>query len=818
MKPPQERLGTTFAMNTPAGRLRSVAAGVLCLLGIWVYATVVGHSYPLHEWLFWRLAVLWLYGALFVSATLTFGHALLTRLVGAENNPGDDSESDSGGLPFAETLVMSVAIGVLAFCLAMIGAGALGIIGPVYAIVMPLVFLAIGVNRLPRLLRQAQTWWATRPTTTLGYATLRNLAVGGAIVCLFLLYIQSMTPTAINYDASWYHMPVAEDYARTGKIFPMYADYNRAFPQLPSMLHTWAFSVPGLIPQLRWMLALQGEFLMVIWTIVGVVAGAEWMLRRRVPGLWAVFFLFPSIFVYDQNIGGSADHIVGFWAIPMLLATARMLERFERRWAILLGIAAAGAILSKLQAVYMIFACGSVIAGRFAQLVYLRTRSSTTAPLPWRTLITSPLWVIGVAALLTSPHFIKNVLFYGNPLHPFLQRHFPVWPVHENTYLYFEHAWALETVLPKGSTFDKIVSAVRLYFTYSFTPHRALNHNWPMLGSLFTLLLPCALLMKRAGRIWFVALVAFLSFFVWGYTYPNDRYVHALLPLTYALAAALIVRVWELGLFARIGLVPLVAFQIVWGADTMFYSGHKRMGAAVDLFRSGYEHKRKDKDRFPWRARELQIRDALPKDAKVLGRNYKATVGIDREILSDVQAYQSYFYYAALTSVRDLWELYTQRGVTHLLYPPGKRNSGVLKADILFAELVYRYATKKKRFPGLELVDMPAEPPPPDDRGYRVLAMGLRAYKNGLYDIAQFDIFERLPQPKQHKVDPLERLDSVKATTSLPMLARVDAVVVGKSGRLDAETRRALERDFIAAERFDVHTICLRKDRDKRAD
>jgi len=815
MKPIFERLGSTFAADAPAGRrLRGAAAGVLCLLGIWLYAAVVGRSYPIHEWLFWRLAVIWLYGALFVGSTLTLGHAVLTRLVGSADKAADDD----GPLPLAETLVMSVAIGVLAFCLAMIGAGALGIIGPTFSMLMPLVFVAAGATRLPLLIRQARRWWDTRPPSTLGYTALRNLAFAFAVVCLFLLYIQSMTPTAINYDASWYHMPVAEDYARTGKIFPMYADYNRAFPQLPSMLHTWAFSVPGLIPQLRWMLALQSEFLLVLWTIVGVVAGAEWMLRRRVRGLWPVFFLFPSLFVYDQNIGGSADHLLGFWAIPMALATARMLERFERRWAILLGIAAAGAILSKLQAIYMIFACATVIAARFFQFVYLRVRSPATAPLPWRTLIASPLWVIGVAALLTSPHFIKNVLFYGNPLHPFAQRHFPVWPIHEHTYQYFEEGWALETILPKGSTADKVLNAIKLYFTYSFHPHRALNHNWPMLGSLFTLLLPTALLMKRAGRIWLFAVLAFFSFFLWGFTYPNDRYLHALLPLTYAMCAALIVRVWEFGLLARIGLVPLVAFQVVWGADTMFYSGHKRMDAAVDMFRSGYENKRKDKDRFPWRARELQIRDALPKDARVLGRNYKATVGIDRYILSDVQAFQSYFHYAALTSVRDLWEQYHERGVTHLLYPPGKRQSDIVKADVLFAELVYRYAKNKKRFPGLELVEMPEEPPPPDERGYRVLAVGLRAYKNGLYDVAQFTVYERLNKSQHHTVDPREPLASMKAGEVLPVVARVDAVVVGKGARLDGETKKALERDFVAAEKYGIHTIWLRKDRNKRAD
>ena len=157
------------------------------------------------------------------------------------------------------------------------------------------------------------------------------MAGGAAIV---FLYLEALDVSAINFDATWYHFPIAQDYARAGRIVAFPGENHRAFPHLTSMLHTWALLVPGL-PELtqHWMLSLASR-----------VRDRALAHRRRGTlwraGCWAgatcagcgpPSSCFPSLFVYDQSIGGSADHFLGFFAVPVVLAAARALERFDVR-------------------------------------------------------------------------------------------------------------------------------------------------------------------------------------------------------------------------------------------------------------------------------------------------------------------------------------------------------------------------------------------------------------------------------------------------------------------------------------------------------
>src|SRR6185295_2774536 len=159
------------------------------------------------------------------------------------------------------------------------------------------------------------------------------------VLCLGLLYLQAMTPDALDYDPRWYHLTVAQDYAREGKIVPFPADYPKCYPHLASLVYTWGFLVPGLNDPLRWMLALHNEFCLFLWTLVGVAAGVAWLVEKaRVRGAWVAFFLFPGIFLYDSHIGGGADHVVAFFAVPLFLAALRAASDLSPRRCALVGI------------------------------------------------------------------------------------------------------------------------------------------------------------------------------------------------------------------------------------------------------------------------------------------------------------------------------------------------------------------------------------------------------------------------------------------------------------------------------------------------
>jgi len=144
------------------------------------------------------------------------------------------------------------------------------------------------------------------------------------ILCVGVIYLGLLSPESVNYDATWYHLRIAQDYARWGRIRPFY-DYSAIVPQLASIVHTWGYLVPGLDGAPRWMMALHIEFALFLWTLVGVAAGIQRLIGDfTLPATWASFFLFPIIFVYDSNIGGAADHVSAFFAMPVVLATLRL--------------------------------------------------------------------------------------------------------------------------------------------------------------------------------------------------------------------------------------------------------------------------------------------------------------------------------------------------------------------------------------------------------------------------------------------------------------------------------------------------------------
>lgn len=776
--------------------VRASLATAVCVGGAALFLSVASEKYPVAEWLFWDLVKLLGLTAVFNTTCVAFGLLFLTRVLRITH------------LPRVETLLFSMALGVVVFCWGMYACGALGCIGTTSAIGLPVLGAgAVYLSRawLPRLLRPRPL-----PALTGWRLWLFRAAMAWGICNIGLMYLQVMTPGSINYDAAWYHLTIAQDVAREGRIVPFYADYNRTYPQLTSLVHAWGFAVPGLPTQLRWVLALHVEFSIVLWKIVGVVAATRWMLGvRSAAWSWPVFFLFPAIAIYDQNIGGSADHFLGFFAVPAFVATARALPQLRARSCALAGVMLGGALLTKYQAIYMVVACSSVFCVFWFGHA-LRALRSKPSP-SWRRLWVSAALLGGCALLVSAPHFVKNAVFYHNPVYPFAQGLFPTFPFHERSVLLFEHAFPDRGFLPTSQGLRRLWDAVVLFFTHSFVPHYSFNRDYLSAGSLFTLLIPCALLVGRSRRIALGIAVSFIAFVVWGSTYIVDRYLQAFMTLPIAVTAALLFRVAELGWMARTGLALLVVSQLVWGADAWFYSGHARVLAASNLIRSGYEGKRGLEQRFFERAEHVAITRATPSDAVILARNYRTTLGIDRTILSDVQSFQSYVWYEPLRTPHQLYDLYRSRGVTHLLYPPNQRPPSTLQAAVLFADLVANSApSDRQRFGGLELVTLGSPPPQPTQLPYDVFVSGVPGYPAGRYHVEQLHVEPRLPAELRRAPQPIAPLPQPEAQTRAA-LSGVSAVVAPKRTQFSSQWQRELNMRFVAAEHYPEFSIYVRR-------
>ncbi|MDF3065698.1 MAG: hypothetical protein K0R38_1299 [Polyangiaceae bacterium] len=779
--------------------MAGLAATLVCGVGTYLFGQAVDARYPVAEWLVWRLAPIWGYTLLFNFSAVAFGAFLLRRLLGERE------------LPALERLLQSMVLGLTGFILLWYGLGFVGLFKPWTAIGLPLALLLVGATDGRALARELLAWRASIAVPSALQRVLGTLAAMAGAIALCFLYLEALDVSVLNFDAVWYHYPTAQDYARLGRIVAFPGEHHRAFPHLTSMVHTWALLVPKLkyLPQ-HWMLSLHLEYTIVVWRIVGAAALARFLLGGRdVRGLWAGFFLFPSIFVYDQSIGGSADHFLGFFAAPVLLAAARALKNFDVRWGVLLGAALGGHLLVKYQAAYLVAGVGVAVVARLGWLLgvhaYHRVRKTSVEPVPVRRLAKGGGAILVTLLLVSAPHFAKNVAFYNNPYYPFAQKVFKS-SNPKPTPGFYQEAPSTGVFSPKSSGLGRQLWAFKKVFTYSFTTaNRSLTNRRPYMGSLFSLLLPCALLLSGRKRFLGIAGVLVVAFMMWANTAANDRYLLSFYDGCIGMALALMVAVWELNWLARLGLIPLVASQLIWGGDAMLFYGRKELEAGLDLIGQGYSG-RYDEARFVERGAQKQITEATPKNAVILSRNYKGLLGLNRTVISDIRAASHYTSYSGLKEPRDFYDMLKARGVTHLMYPPGQRRPTRWNNIVLFDELFVHYGQNARRFGKLKLAELPSTPPPRLGQ-YLVLVSGVREYPEGIYGVEQLDIDSKSPELFSPKPKPRQRLH---ADAIAEQMAEVNAIAVGRN-RLPKNLPADILAQFEVVEKWDGDQLYLRK-------
>jgi hypothetical protein len=739
--------------------------------GTVVFGNVLNELYPIKNWLAWSLLSLVGWALLFSAACVSFGQMLLVRVF------------KLGQLPRLESAVLSMAVGTLAFVLAMCVGGAFGWFNSSFAVLLPITFLVTGATQGYRLLMRFREERCESRRTALSVA----VVVFGTF-CIGLIYLGVMTPDSINYDSGWYHLRISQDYARWGRIGPFY-DYNSSVPHLASIIHTWGYLVPGLVQAERWMLALHMEFFLFLWTLAGVAACVQRLVGdRTLRGTWAAYFLFPAIFVYDNNLGGAADHVLAFFSVPVVLATLRISSGFNFGRCALLASTLAAACLTKYQAIYLVVPVALILTVQWAWAwVRLSCGSDLVHTREYRrNLWWAPVIVIGVGVLLVAPHFLKNYLFYKNPVYPFMQDVFTSsTPTVPNAGMYVDNVFTDPVFIPVGTQFIKLKHAVKLFFTFSFTPHYSFSKNVPSFGSLFTLLLPGLLFVRGKKQVTITAVIGVGALLIWGMTYNVDRNLQTFTPVLVCVTGALVVKLWQLGWLARVGLVPLVLLQVVWGADAPFYSGYDRMNSAFTLIRSGFDGRAET--RFDgYRNSYVAIGKAVPKDGKILLHASHMSLGIDRDVLQDIAGAQALINYQRSRTPRELFDQYRSFGITHLLEEQGLTESSK-QEEILYHLLASRYGVPMGNFGAARLIALPATPPPVQ-APYQVLCLGLQGYEDGLYPIETLTTTEFFAPNLQKYSSPKRPLS---AASAIDLFQDAD-VVLARGGRESTELGLAL--------------------------
>jgi hypothetical protein len=768
------------------------ALGALGLAGLATAGLLgfVNQLSPVRDWLAIPLGILLAWQLVLNAAFLCGGFAIVRRLLPVE-------------MPVLERVCISVAAGVTAFYLSLYALGAVHLFRPWVAVVLPSIF--VGVGAAPVV-----AWWRPqRPTGSSNVpappctAPLRGIPMAASLFgCLgvAVVYLGILSPSVINYDASWYHLPVAESYAREGRILPLDGNWHREYPHLANIVHTWGFLVPGLDrPALRWMMALHTEMALFLWTLVGIAAGVRWMLRsERVRGSWSAFFLFPGVFVYDGNLSGAADHVLGFFPVPLLLLSSRAAGMSTNGGFFLWGALAGAALMTKYQAVYFIGPLGLFLAAQIFE------RRRDVRPIDWR-LVWPALALVGGFVAVSGPHFLKNVLFHGNPVYPFLQDWFKAsHPTVRDAATFVENIAADRVWRAPPEIGRRFRESLELIFTFPFRPHYSFMGNLPTLGFAFTLSLPLLLVVRERGRLVVGALVSLATLFVWASTYRVDRHIQTFLPLLVVTTSATLVAAWRLGIAARIGVAALVGIQLIWAGD-LYAVGLERIGGAVSLIASGREGRARTRfDGFF--ADQVAVGRALPRDAVILLHHWHPQLGFEHRVTLDWVGFQGLIDYRDFASARALAARFRSLGITHIVHLPGAFSSPYLSEMVLFESLAFEAAGPKSRFGQLEVFPLPTAEPEARPE-LRVLVLGMVGYANGVYPVRALDNCDTLPASLQHFNAPEI---AVGSAGTAPLLQRADAVIADNRFGPDAPTATGLGRDFQVATRFPSLTIYLR--------
>lgn len=720
--------GSSVSQQDPKRGTRAVLLTSIVLVGFAMFAWTANQHYPIQHWLFWRYLRVWLATGIFGAACLLIG-GFWVRVLGLV-------------LPRFERTVIAFAFGVYSYFLAMFVGGCEKLYGPHFATALPLLLGGVGAWNQRRRLRRLWPFLRRIVNTPIRIHSPVSLMVAAfGVVGLALVYLPILTPNNASADARWYHLSLAEHYVAAGGIarFPEGATVG-AFPQLATLLYTWAFMLPRTTLFDRVEIAAHLEFLLFVVTLLAIgVLSARMIGRRRIGVTWAAVFLFPGIFLYDSNLSLGADHVLAFWAPVIFLVLLRVWKRLDRNHCLALAILLAGACLTKYQAGCLVV---PVLFAVTIRAVHLGSLPDCAA----RGVVRRALWAICLLLALTAPHWAKNAYWYGDPLFPLLHKYFPARPWGNEATEYFNTVFSYNFWLPEGSLLERLRETALAMVAFSFKPHtwEGFHGDVPVFGSLFTLTSLCIPFLPRARRLWGLLACTYGALLVWYLGSHFDRYLQAILPWMAAATAALIERLLASGSLVRVATCTLVGLQVVWGSDIPFIPTHVILHAppykaVIDLFSSGYKKGYAERLR-PFGAWPI-IGEHLPQSARVLVHDDLGPLGLGRMTVTDMVGWQSGIIYRRHPTERSLYDFFKTLGVTHVIWRPGPQPAWASIADdIVFYTFATLDTAQAWSLGGYHVGILPAVPPPMKSPGLVLLWGTVEGYRPGLYPVANLSV------------------------------------------------------------------------------
>lgn len=772
---------------------RFIVPALLVAVSVW-FVDFYGDFYPVHEWLFWRYAGYWAASAFWSAGCVSAGYALVRRLRGTP-------------LPFAETLCLSFAAGVVLFYLAMNVLGTVGALHEVVFVALPAVMIASGARPLwrygRRYLRHARYFATPKRRKSVLQAAIWSFG----LLVLAMIYFKALNPENVQFDARWKHLALAEQYAHLGVIPRFGEGWTVATnPHLASMLFTWAFLLPGagLFDQVA--LSVHMELACFLWTLATIPPAVRLLVPgSRAAGAWVARLLFPGVLLYDSSLAAGADHIAALFALPTFILMLRSVPSLAPGRLALLGLMMAGAAMPKLTAgMLLVPGPALVVASVFVWRAVRERRIS------WK----GPAAATATALAATAFFWARNWIWYGDPLYPSLHSYLTLRPWTEDAAVLFEWGYKDYQFWRPDRSWAGVKETLEAMVKFSFIPHDYPRYHGkvPVFGSLYTLLLLTLPFFRRAGRIWLLVIMTQVAILTWFWIHHQDRYLQTLMPWMAAVTAALIIRIWRTGWLSRIALSGLIVAQIVIGGDVYFLQTHAMIRSPIkrtnDLLSKGYE--KKYDQRFDVFESWTRVRDALPEDAHVMLHDNHVHLGLSRRTTSDWGAWQFGMSYGRLRSAAEVWDLYRDLGVTHVVWSDQtSKGWDSIAGDLAFFDFALNHLVDVKSVGRTRIGRMPAERPPDAPYGEVVYVGCDKRHRTGLYDFAQMTTPVFGPDRRRYP-KPSATLEEQDLTT---LAERAEFFVTEPDGKCSGEASNVLAPNGfrVGARRLQVNTGTRKK-------
>ncbi|GAK60444.1 glycosyl transferase family 39 [Candidatus Vecturithrix granuli] len=329
----------------------------------------------------------------------------------------------------------------------------------------------------------------------------------GIAICV--TFFAAATPPFF-FDALTYHLAVPQKYLQSHSFHYIPHHHYSNYPANIGMLFLVGLSFSGgmLAQLLSWIYAPM--------TVLSVYAftKSRWGNSVAITAAIILFFV-PGILIVSMLT--SVDNGVMFYAFLSFSAFLTWCSRRQRCWFILSGIFCGLAIGSKYTAIAVTFLTLEL-------LLFLHEYVFEKCPL---LSVLRKMVLFGLIVLaITSPWFIKNSLYTGNPLYPFFNSFFGV---QESESLGYRQI--LSRKIP--SSRDWLERIFSYYLAAPWTTTMKITGAAGISGILFLISFPLLFGLKKMERaIQYLLIVSGSSFLVWVLFLPHVlRYAFPILPL-----------------------------------------------------------------------------------------------------------------------------------------------------------------------------------------------------------------------------------------------------------------------------------------------